>query len=67
MVNTNILHNVLNVMIALISALATFDWTPFMSEGTALKVTGVLALSKLVINAFRDGISGLAKDQPPVQ
>ena len=65
--NTNLIHNVINITMALIAGLETFDFTPFMTESTALKVVGGLALAKLVINAVRDGLAGMAKDQPPVQ
>lgn len=66
--NTNTFHNVINVAIVLIGALAGFDFSVLgMDPETALKVTGGLALAKLVINAFRDGPSGMASPQPPVE
>lgn len=40
--NTNTLHNAINVAVVVIPALETFDWTPFMSDQTALKVVGAL-------------------------
>lgn len=64
--NTNFLHNIVNTLIAAIPALALFDWTPFFSEATALKIVGGLGLLKIVINANRDGIGGMVKPQPPV-
>jgi hypothetical protein len=65
--NTNALHNVINVLMILLPALAEFDWTPFFSVETSLKIVGALGLLKLLINVFRDGFTGLAKEQPPVQ
>lgn len=65
--NTNLLHNLLNVAMVAIPALETFDWTPFFSDATALKIVGILGLMKICINVYRDGVTGLAKQQPPVQ
>lgn len=68
--NTNALHNLINVAIAVVAggALTGFDWTLFgLSDAAALKLTGVLALSKIVINAWRDGPSGMIAPQPPVE
>ncbi len=65
--NTNLLHNVINVLLILVPALEQFDWTPFFSERTALQIVGALGLAKILINVIRDGVSGLAKNQPPVQ
>lgn len=52
---------------ALIAALEVFDWTSFFSPEKAVMIVGVLALTKLLINWARDGITGLVKNQPPVQ
>jgi hypothetical protein len=65
--NTNLLHNILNVLMILIPALEAFDWTPFFSQEVALQVVGGLGLLKILINLIRDGFTGLAKQQPPVQ
>lgn len=65
--NTNRLHNLLNVLIVLIPALATFDWTAFFSPEVSLKIVGALGLIKLGINAYRDGVTGMAAPQPPVK
>lgn len=68
--NTNTLHNVINVLIAVIctGALTGFDWTLFgVSDNAALKLTGVLALLKIIINAWRDGPTGMVSPQPPVE
>lgn len=65
--NSNIIHNALNVLIILIAGLESLDLTPFFDPEIALKVTGVLAILKLLINAFRDGVTGMVKEQPPVK
>ncbi|TIP06660.1 MAG: hypothetical protein E5X72_00150 [Mesorhizobium sp.] len=68
--NTNALHNYLNAAIALVAggALAGFDWTLFgLSNEAALKVTGSLALAKILINAVRDGPTGMVAPPPPAE
>lgn len=64
--NTNLIHNILNILIAIVPPLQAYDWTPFMSQDTALKVVGVLGLLKILINVARDGMDGLYAQQPPV-
>ena len=64
--NTNLIHNAINFLIALLAALELFDWTSFFSPEKAMMIVGVLALTKIIINLVRDGLTGLAKDQPPV-
>lgn len=63
---SNAVHNIINVLITLISALAVFDWTAFFAPERAVMIVGALSLAKLVINVVRDGVSGLTKVQPPV-
>lgn len=70
--NTNMLHNILNLIGVLVGALISFDWTTIgLSASTAAAVGGgVLLLQsgiKLAINVLRDGLTGLVKDQPPVK
>lgn len=65
--NTNMIHNFLNIAIAAVAALGAFDWTVLFSQSTALVIVGILASAKSVINVLRDGFSGLTKPQPPVQ
>lgn len=69
--NTNVFHNLLNAA-TLVTSLAAvveyFDWTTFGVEPeVAVLVAGIASLTKLVINAIRDGVSGMVKDQPPVK
>lgn len=64
--NTNAVHNALNIAIAVVAALMAFDWNVLMEPATAAKVIAGLASAKLMINAVRDGLSGLVKPQPPV-
>lgn len=66
LINTNFLHNFLNVLMVVIPALEVFDWTPFFDPLTSLKIAGGLGLLKIVINIVRDGMAGLVKQQPPV-
>lgn len=66
--NSNAFHNLFNFTIVLLASVAGFDWTLFgLDPGLALKITGGLALLKLVMNAARDGVPGLVKPQPPVE
>lgn len=65
--NTNLLHNILNFLIAIMGGLTAFDFTAIVSQSTAGTIVGALAALKLVMNALRDGLAGMAKAQPPVQ
>jgi len=65
--NTNLIHNIINLALVTVSAVATFDWSTLVSPELAVKVVGVLGVLKLTINGLRDGIGGLVKNQPPVQ
>lgn len=66
-VNTNLIHNILNFLIAITAGLAGFDFSSIVSATTAGKIVAILAAAKLVMNALRDGLSGMVKPQPPVQ
>lgn len=80
--NANFVHNVLNVLIALLAAVTAFliatgcttlpsgalecsqSWVnPAYTSGAIV----VMGAAKTLINIARDGFSGLAKKQPPVQ
>jgi hypothetical protein len=65
--NTNMIHNFLNIAIAVVAALAAFNWEVLFSQSTALVIVGILASAKSVINVLRDGFAGLVKPQPPVE
>lgn len=69
--NSNFIHNVINVVGLIVGALITVDWTGLgLDPVTAAKVAaGVLFISNLIkvtMNLTRDGASGLTKPQPPV-
>lgn len=70
--NSNAMHNLLNVAQVILGSLLTFDWTSIgASTGTAGKIAGGLVLAssviKLGINVARDGLGGLIASQPSVQ
>lgn len=65
--NTNAIHNAMNLAIAVVAAVATFDFSAFLPPEIATPIVGALATAKLVINALRDGIAGMVKPQPPVE
>lgn len=71
-VNTNLIHNVLNVVSLIVGVLVTIDWTTMgLDPKAAAAVAGGVLIAqnviKLGINITRDGLAGLAKNQPPVQ
>lgn len=65
--NTNFLHNILNVAFVVIAMLSTPELMAILPPELAVKLAGVLGAVKLGINALRDGIGGLTKNQPPVK
>jgi len=70
--NTNMIHNILNLIGLIIGAMITFDWTQlgFTAEQAALFAGWVLMGDKLIkfgMNILRDGFAGLWKVQPPVK
>jgi flagellar motor component MotA len=64
--NTNMIHNILNALIAIIAALAALDWHAFLSPATAAAIVAGLSGAKILMNVIRDGFTGLFKVQPPV-
>lgn len=65
--NTNIIHNIINILITVVAALMAVDWTVFFSPEVGGTIIAVLSTIKLVINTTRDGLTGLVKEQPPVK
>lgn len=70
--NTNLVHNILNFIGLIVGALIAYDWTILgVAPSTAAVIAGAVLLAdkviKLAINITRDGVTGLVKDQPPVQ
>lgn len=70
--NTNMIHNILNVIALIIGVLITTDWTQFgLSAETAAYIAGLVLIAqnviKLLMNVIRDGLTGLVKEQPPVK
>ena len=70
--NTNAIHNILNLIGLIIGALMTYDWTMLgLSATQAAAVASALLLGdkviKFALNIFRDGFGGLFKQQPPFQ
>lgn len=66
--NTNLLHNILNIAMIVVAGLAGFDYVGMgLDPVMAGKIVAALGAVKMVINVLRDGITGLTKPQPPVQ
>jgi hypothetical protein len=69
--NTNALHNILNLLGLVVGSLIAFDWAGLgLSPSVAAAIaSGVLIADKVIklaINVLRDGVGGLFKAQPPV-
>lgn len=68
MINTNLIHNILNATISILSVWALFDWSQFgIPQALALKIIAGCGLLKLTMNAVRDGLVGMTEEQPPVK
>jgi hypothetical protein len=66
-INTNLVHNILNVALAVVAVLSLPEVTRFIPPEYAVLVAGAVGTAKLIINIVRDGIDGLIKNQPPVK
>jgi ABC-type amino acid transport system permease subunit len=67
-VNTNLIHNILNILMIVVAGLAGFDFVGLgLDPILAGKIVAGLGTAKMIINVIRDGFSGLTKQQPPVQ
>lgn len=69
--NTNLLHNILNLLGLIVGALVFYDWAALgLDATTAAAISSGFLLAdkviKLSINILRDGVGGLVKVQPPV-
>jgi len=69
--NTNALHNILNLIGLIVGSLITFDWAGLglAPEVAAMVAGGVLLADKVIklaINVTRDGVGGLFAQPPPV-
>lgn len=65
--SSNLIHNLLNVAIALVAILSLPEVIALLPPELALAIVGLAATAKTIINVVRDGIGGLAKHQPPVE
>lgn len=66
-INSNAIHNYLNVIISVASTWALFDFTLVgLPKNTALFIVAGCGFIKLTMNAVRDGLKGMIEPQPPV-
>ena len=66
--NSNLIHNILNIVMIVVAGLAGFDYVGLgLDPVLAGKIVAGLGTAKMIINVVRDGFSGLTKTQPPVQ
>jgi hypothetical protein len=69
--NTNALHNILNLLGLIVGSLIFFDWAGLgFSAATAASISSGFLMAdkviKIAMNILRDGLGGLFKVQPPV-
>lgn len=65
--NTNSVHNALNIMISVLAVWGLFDWSSLgIDSKTSLTIIAAIGLTKLTMNAVRDGLKGMVEIQPPV-
>ncbi|AGB73749.1 MULTISPECIES: hypothetical protein [Rhizobium] len=82
MFNTNAIHNLPNILIAVLAAVTAFLIATgctqlttgllecsqsWISPTYTAAIVAVLGASKTLINVVRDGFGGLIKPQPPVE
>lgn len=65
--NTNLIHNIINIAIAVIAALSVPEVGNLLPPDWALWSVGALSTAKMIMNVVRDGLTGLVKEQPPVK
>lgn len=65
--SSNLLHNILNVAIAIVAIISLPEVVAILPPEIGLMLAGVAATLKTVINIARDGFGGLFKEQPPVR
>lgn len=65
--NSNAIHNVLNILIAIVAIVSLPEVMALLPPEIGLSIAGIAATAKVVINVVRDGLGGLVKSQPPVQ
>lgn len=64
--NTNLIHNILNIAIAVVAVLSLPEVVGLFPPHVGLAIAGAAATAKTIINVIRDGLGGLVKNQPPV-
>lgn len=80
--NSNLFHNILNVVIALLAAMTAFLIATgcvalpagvlecsksWLNPAWTTMIVSVLSVVKILVNVVRDGLVGLAMKQPPVR
>lgn len=65
--NSNLLHNLLNIAIAVVAILSLPEVLNLLPTDFGLAIAGGLGAVKVLINVLRDGLGGLVKEQPPVR
>lgn len=65
--NSNLIHNLLNIAIAVVAVLSLPEVVAILPPELGVVVAGAIGVLKTVINLFRDGPTGLVKQQPPVR
>lgn len=65
--NTNLIHNILNIGMVVVAIVTVPEFISLLPPEVGLKVIAGAAMAKTTINVWRDGLTGLVKEQPPVK
>ena len=65
--NTNFLHNILNLGMVAVAIVTVPEFVGLFPPEVGLKIVAAAATVKTTLNVWRDGLTGLVKNQPPVK
>lgn len=65
--NTNLLHNILNLGMLGVAVATLPEFVGLFPPEIGLKIVAGAAMVKTTLNVWRDGLTGLVKNQPPVK
>lgn len=81
--NSNLFHNIANILMIVVAGLSAVllqmgcttlpsgelecTQITWLTPTLAATIVTILGVAKMIVNVVRDGITGLTKEQPPVQ
>lgn len=65
--NTNLVHNLLNIGMVAVALVTVPEFVALFPPEVGLKIVASAAMVKTTLNVWRDGLTGLVKNQPPVK